>query len=387
MASKSPVKQAFPASFYCHLSLHVVTRKSFYINCEGKNVLIAIATDAWYPQPNGVVRVVGTVRDQLVARGHDVRVMSPDQFRTVPCPTYSEIRLAVLPARKVARWLDELQPDCVHIATEGPIGSAAKAYCVKHGWPFSSAFHTKFPEYLQARTGLPLDWLYKGARRFHAPSGAVMVPAPAVYRELEARGFANLKLWSHGVDTNVFRPMAKDYLDLPRPLFMFIGRVTVDKNLPAFLDLDLPGSKAVVGSGPARDQLIKKYPETPFFIAENDAELARYYNAADVFVFPSRTDTFGLVMLEALACGVPVAAFPVTGPLDVIGSDGPGVLDEDLASAAVRALDIAPEKCREWALGFSWDQVTDQFLEFLQPINRGEAVPADGPEPRVQAVR
>ena len=387
MTSKSPVKRAFPASFYCHLSLHVVTRKSFYINCEGKNVLIAIATDAWYPQPNGVVRVVGTVRDQLVARGHDVRVMSPDQFRTVPCPTYSEIRLAVLPARKVARWLDELQPDCVHIATEGPIGSAAKAYCLKHGWPFSSAFHTKFPEYLQARTGLPLDWLYKGARRFHAPSGAVMVPAPAVYRELEARGFSNLKLWSHGVDTDVFRPMAKDYLDLPRPLFMFIGRVTVDKNLPAFLDLDLPGSKAVVGSGPARDQLIKRYPETPFFIAEDDAELARYYNAADVFVFPSLTDTFGLVMLEALACGVPVAAFPVTGPLDVIGPDGPGVLDEDLASAAVRALEITPEKCREWALGFSWGQVADQFLDFLQPINRRAAIPAGGSEPRAQAVR
>lgn len=346
---------------------------------------IAIATDAWYPQPNGVVRVVGTVRDKLVARGHDVFVMSPDQFRTIPCPTYAEIRLALLPARKVARWLRDLRPDAVHIATEGPIGSAARAFCLKHGWPFSSAFHTKFPEYVKARTGLPLDWLYSGARKFHAPSGAVMIPAPAVYRELEGRGFTNLKLWSHGVDTDVFKPMAKDYLNLPRPIFMFIGRVTVDKNLPAFLECTLPGSKVVVGTGPAREQLMKKYPETPFFMAENDAELARYYNAADAFVFPSLTDTFGLVMLEALACGVPVAAFPVTGPLDVIGADGPGVLDEDLAKAAVRALDISPDLCRKWAMGFSWEQVTDQFVDYLQPLNRGAAIRPEAEELRAQA--
>ncbi len=314
-------------------------------------------------------------------------VMSPDQFRTIPCPTYSEIRLALMPARKVARWLQDVRPDAVHIATEGPIGSAARTFCLKHGWPFSSAFHTKFPEYVQARTGLPLDWLYSGARKFHAPSGAVMIPAPAVYRELEGRGFTNLKLWSHGVDTDVFKPMAKDYLDLPRPIFMFIGRVTVDKNLPAFLDCKLPGSKVVVGSGPAREPLMKKYPETPFYIAADDAELARYYNAADAFVFPSRTDTFGLVMLEALACGVPVAAFPVTGPLDVIGSEGPGVLDEDLAKAAVQALDISPDLCREWALGFSWEQVADQFIDYLQPLNPGTAIadPVEGL--RVQAAR
>ena len=387
MTRKSPVKQAFSASHSCHLSLHVVTRNSFYINCEGKNVLIAIATDAWYPQPNGVVRVIGTVRDRLIERGHDVQVISPDNFVTLPCPTYSEIPLAVLPGRKVSRWLDELQPDCVHIATEGPIGNAARSYCLRKGWPFSTAFHTKFPEYLQARTKLPLDWLYKGARRFHAPSGAVLVPAPAVYRELEARGFEKLRLWSHGVDTGVFKPGPKDYVDLPRPLFMFIGRVTVDKNLPAFLGLDLPGSKVVVGSGPAREQLIRRYPEATFLLADGDVELARFYNAADVFVFPSRTDTFGLVMLEALACGVPVAAFPVTGPLDVIGPDGPGVLGEDLAHAAMRALDIDPALCRQWALEFSWDRVTDQFLEFLQPIIPGATTPVDGSAPHAQAAR
>jgi glycosyltransferase involved in cell wall biosynthesis len=364
-----------------------VTRKSFYINHESKNVRIAIATDAWYPQPNGVVRVVGTVRDKLVSRGHEVLVMSPDQFNTIPCPTYSEIRLALLPSRKVSRWLKDVQPDAVHIATEGPVGSAARAFCIKHGWPFSTAFHTKFPECVKARTGLPLDWLYGGARKFHAASGAVMIPAPAVFRELEGRGFSNLRLWSHGVDTDVFKPMAKDYLDLPRPIFMFIGRVTVDKNLPAFLDCKLPGTKVVVGSGPAREQLMKRYPETPFFIAKDDAELARYYNAADAFVFPSRTDTFGLVMLEALACGVPVAAFPVTGPLDVIGAEGPGVLDEDLAQAAMQALDISPEFCRRWALGFSWDQVTDQFLDYLQPLTPDAAVALAAEEPHAQAAR
>lgn len=329
---------------------------------------IAIATDAWYPQPNGVVRVLGTVRDTLLRQGHAVDVVSPDKFITVPCPTYSEIRLAILPRRKVSRWLDELNPDAVHIATEGPIGRAARAHCIARGWPFSTAFHTKFPEYVKARTGLPLDFLYGGVRRFHAGSGAVMIPAPAVFRELEARRFENLRLWSHGVDTEVFKPGPKDALHLPRPIFMYVGRVTVEKNLPAFLKLDLPGTKVVVGSGPARAPLMKRYPDVPFIIANGDTELASYYNAADAFVFPSRTDTFGLVMLEALACGVPVAAFPVTGPMDVIGMDGPGVLSEDLAAAAQQALAISPAMCREWALKFSWDQVAEQFLDFLQPI-------------------
>lgn len=329
---------------------------------------IALVTDAWYPQPNGVVRVLGTVMETLLARGHDVRVLSPDRFKTVPCPSYSEIRLAVLPGRKTACWLDDFKPHAVHIATEGPIGRAARAHCLKRGWPFSTAYHTKFPEYLQVRTKLPLDWFYAGIRKFHAASGAVMVPAPAIHRELEARRFANLRLWSHGVNTDVFRPVPKDYLDLPRPIHLYVGRVTVEKNLPAFLSLDLPGSKVVVGSGPAREQLMKRFPDAHFFIADGDEELNKYYNTGDVFVFPSRTDTFGLVMLEALSCGVPVAAFPVTGPLDVIGSEGPGVLHDDLAEAAKAARDIAPERCREWALSFSWERVADQFLEFLQPV-------------------
>ena len=240
--------------------------------------------------------------------------------------------------------------------------------------PFTTAFHTKFPEYVGARTGIPIAWLYRMMRRFHRPSSGVMVPAPAVYRELEGRGFDNLRLWSHGVDIDTFKPGPKDFLDdrgLVRPIFMYIGRVTMDKNLPAFLDLELPGSKVVVGSGPARNHLIKRYPRAHFHIAHGDAELARLYNAADAFVFPSRTDTFGLVMLEALACGVPVAAFPVTGPLDVIGDSPSGRLDENLRAAAVAALDIDPEVCRAHALEFSWEKVTDQFLSFLA-VRKGE---------------
>jgi glycosyltransferase involved in cell wall biosynthesis len=332
-------------------------------------VRIAIATDAWFPQRNGVVRVISSVHDRLVARGHDLSVVSPNEFRTFPCPTYPEIRLAVLPSRKVATWLDDFSPDAVHVATEGPIGKAARAHCLRRGWPFSTAFHTKFPEYVQARTGLPLSWLYAGIRKFHASAGAVMVPAPAIFRELDSRGFSNLKLWSHGVDTSIFTPGPKDYLEIPRPIFMYVGRVTVDKNLPAFLNLNLPGSKVVVGDGPEREKLIKAFPAAHFHVANGDGELTRFYNSGDVFVFPSLTDTFGLVMLEALACGIPVAAYPVTGPLDVIGDQGPGVLNEDLAKAALKAQEISSDACREWAMAFSWDRVADQFLEFLQPIN------------------
>ena len=341
------------------------------IGVSGLPARIAVATDAWHPQPNGVVRVIGTVIGRLRARGHTVGVVSPDMFRTFPCPTYSELPLALAPRRRTWRWLDDFAPDAIHIPTEGPIGRAARAWCVRRGLPFTTAFHSKFPEYVSARTGLPASWFYRALRRFHAPSSGVMVPAPAVHRELEERRFANLRLWSHGVDTGAFAPGPKDYLDalgLKRPIFIYVGRVTIDKNLPAFLDLDLPGSKVVVGGGPARASLMRRYPDAVFRIARGDAELARCYNAGDAFVFPSRTDTFGLVMLEALACGIPVAAFPVTGPLDVIGSSGAGCLDEDLKAAAMAALRIAPATCRDHAARFSWDSVTDQFLSFLVPI-------------------
>ncbi len=340
-------------------------------------IRIAIATDAWYPQPNGVVRVVGTVVNRLAGRGYETLVISPDMFRTLPCPSYSELPLALWPKPGVTARLDAFAPDAIHIATEGPIGKAARSYCLKQGLPFTSAFHTKFPEYVEARTGIPASWLYRGMRRFHGPSNAVMVPSRSVFDELNARGFARLRLWSHGVDIDVFKPGPKDFLDglsLPRPVFMYIGRVTVDKNLPAFLDLDLPGSKVVVGSGPARRSLIVRYPKVEFRLATNDAELARYYNAADVFVFPSLTDTFGLVMLEALACGVPVAAFDTTGPRDVIRNSGAGTLGDDLARAALSALEIEPGLCRDHAMRFSWDAVVDEFLSFLAPIPKAAPV-------------
>lgn len=337
---------------------------------------IAIATDAWYPQPNGVVRVVGSVAERLRRRGHRVTIISPDQFRTIPCPTYSEVRLAIRPGPRTAAALGSFVPDAIHIATEGPIGAAARRYCLANGLPFTTAYHSKFPEFVHARTRLPLSWLYERLRRFHEPSRAVMVPSPNVLRELRDRGFENLRLWSHGVDTDVFKPASKTYLDEiepERPVFMFVGRLAIDKNLPAFLDLDLPGRKAVVGTGPERETLMRRYPHVTFRIADGDAELARYFNAGDVFVFPSRTDTFGLVMLEALACGVPVAAFPVTGPQDVLGRSGAGCLDTDLRRAALSALHVSPATCRAHALRFTWDRVVDEFLDYLAPIREDAA--------------
>jgi glycosyltransferase involved in cell wall biosynthesis len=333
---------------------------------------IAIVTDAWHPQRNGVVRVLDSVIAQTRAQGHRVDVISPDLFINTPCPTYPEIRLAVLPARKVTRLLDEWRPDAIHIATEGPLGRAARAFCLERGFPFTTAYHTKFPQYIHARVPLPLPWLYASMRRFHAPSSAVMAPSATLAAELRQWGFANVKVWSHGVDTDSFRPQPKDYLSdrVKRPIHMYVGRVTVEKNLPAFLDLDLPGSKVVVGEGPSRAKLREKYRDAHFFVANGDAELAKYYSAADVFVFPSLTDTFGLVMLEALACGLPVAAFPVPGPLDAIGDSGAGVLDRDLVQAVERARAISPAHCRAYAERFSWDAVTRQFLDWLAPIGR-----------------
>jgi glycosyltransferase involved in cell wall biosynthesis len=276
--------------------------------------------------------------------------------------------LALGAGAKIAKLLKDFAPQALHLPTEGPLGWAARSVALKMGWPFTTAYHSKFPEFIQARTGLPLSWLYAPVRCFHRPSSGVLCPSPSVHRELAQRGFTNLRAWTHGVDTDVFLPQGKDFLDLPRPIHMYVGRVTVEKNLPSFLGLDLPGSKLVVGSGPARKHLMRRFPQAHFKIACGDAELSRYFSAADVFVFPSQTDTFGLVMLEALASGVPVAAFPVTGPVDVLGQSGAGVLDNDLAQAARQALSIDPGLCRAHALSFSWDRVTEQFLQFLAPI-------------------
>lgn len=337
---------------------------------------IAIVTDAWHPQRNGVVRVLSTLADTLRTMGHTVAVIEPGQFRTLPCPSYPEIPLALMPARRLARLLDEFSPDAVHLATEGPLGWAGRGWCLQHGHPFTTAYHTKFPHYVRARTGVPLSWPYALIRHFHAPSAAVMCPSHSVFEELGEWGFQNAVEWSHGVDIQTFHPQPKDFLDVPRPLFMYVGRVAVEKNLPAFLSLDLPGTKMVVGEGPARAALMKRFPQVDWRIANGDEELARYFAAADCFVFPSRTDTFGLVMLEALASGVPVAAFPVSGPLDVVGDAPVGVLKDDLRQAALSALEIPAQACRDYASAFSWDIVTRQFLDFLRPIDSKAATAA-----------
>lgn len=329
---------------------------------------ITIVTDAWHPQANGVVRVNNTLRLKLEEMEHEVQVIEPSRFSCAPCPTYPEIPLALLPGRSLRRMIDTFCPDAIHIATEGPLGLAARALCKRRRWPFTTAYHTKFPEYINARFGLPLDGVYAAMRWFHKPSQAVLCPSPSLARDLSGRGFANAIPWCHGVDTQLFHPQPKDFIDLPRPVFLYVGRITVEKNLPAFLDLDLPGSKVVVGTGPQREVLERRYPDVRFFTAFGDRELSRYYASADAFVFPSRTDTFGLVMLEALACGVPVAAYPVSGPLDVLGDSEAGAMDEDLAQAALKALTISPDIARAYAERFSWDAVAAQFLDLIVPI-------------------
>lgn len=334
---------------------------------------IAIVSDAWFPQINGVVRVLDTLKHHLTDRGYQVEIFAPDRFRTIPCPTYPEIPLAILPGRTLPGMLENFDPEVIHIATEGALGIAAKKWCLKNSIPFTTAYHTKFPEYVHARFGLPLSWLYGAMKKFHKESSSVLAPSPSVYRELVGKGFANVRAWSHGVDEQAFYSRGKDYLDLPRPIHMYVGRVAIEKNLEAFLKLDLEGSKVIVGSGPARDDLRKKYPDAHFFIAHGDDELSKYFSAADVFVFPSLTDTFGLTMIEALACGVPVAAFPVTGPLDVLGLDKAGetdvgCLDDDLVTAIERAKGKTSEACRAHALKHTWHQVTDEFLNWVQPF-------------------
>ena len=329
---------------------------------------LALVTDAWAPQVNGVVRTLQRTRAELERLGHRVDVISPDQFRTIPCPTYPEIRLALWPGRKVYRELDALKPDAIHIATEGPLGRAARAWCLKRRLPFTTAYHTRFPEYVAARLAVPLSWTYAIVRRFHAPATRVMVATQSIESELVERGFANISRWTRGVDLELFHPGERAPLDLPRPIHLYVGRVAVEKNIGAFLDLQLPGSKVVIGDGPQLAALKAQYPGVHFLGAKYGPDLARHVAAGDVFVFPSLTDTFGLVMLEAMACGLPVAAFPVAGPKDVVREGEVGALDWDLAKAVERALALPPAACRLYAQGFSWEAATRQFLANLAPL-------------------
>lgn len=325
---------------------------------------IAIVSDAWQPQVNGVVRTLDSVRTELVAMGHEVEVFGPDRFRTVPCPSYPEIRLALLPGRRLGGLLDRFAPHCLHVATEGPLGLAARAWAIRLRMPFTTSLHTRFPDYVRARTGLPAGLGWAALRRFHAAAAATLVATPTLRRELEGRGFRHLRLWSRGVDVSLFRPQASDTAGLARPVFLHVGRVAVEKNIPAFLALDLPGSKVVVGDGPLLPALRRQFPDAHFTGAQVGQDLARSFAAADAFVFPSRTDTFGLVMLESLACGTPVAAFPVPGPLDVL-TPAVGAMDEDLRAAALAALALDRGACRAHAERSSWRACAETFLGHL----------------------
>ena len=335
---------------------------------------ILIVTDAWRPQVNGVVRTLEVLGRDLTALGHEVRYATPEGRFTVPMPTYPEIRLALFPRTGLEKEIRQFAPDAVHIATEGTLGLSARAICIRHGIEFSTSFHTRFPDYVKARFPLiPEDWVYRWLRWFHGPATAMMVATESLRREMQAHGFKNLRLWSRGVDVEAFHPeagplLADNGLPFEGPRWLYVGRVAVEKNIEAFLALDLPGTKLVVGDGPARTALEKKYPAAKFLGTRSGEGLAAAYAGSDVFVFPSRTDTFGLVLLEALACGIPVAAYPVAGPLDVVGPGMPGAaqvaaLDEDLEAACHRALTLAHSPApRAFALERSWRACTLQFL-------------------------
>ncbi|HEY8162606.1 MAG TPA: glycosyltransferase family 1 protein [Methylocystis sp.] len=323
---------------------------------------ILVATDAWRPQVNGVVRSLESVAEAATSLGVEIDFLTPRDFNSFPMPTYREISLAIATPRAVRRRLEQ-NYDHIHIATEGPIGLATRAVCLRDKRVFTTSFHTRFPEYIHARTGLPVGLAYAALRRFHNAGAGVMVATPSLARELDARGFRRLLRWSRGVDHSIFTPKAKIPLDFPRPIFLSAGRLAVEKNVEAFLALDLPGSKLVAGDGPARAALEARFPDAHFLGVKTPSELAALYASSDVFVFPSRTDTFGIVLLEALACGLPVAAYPVMGPVDVVGGGNAGILDEDLRAAALAALEIPREAAYAYARAFTWENCARQFLD------------------------
>lgn len=332
---------------------------------------IAIPTDAWHPQVSGVVTRFERIVREIEHMGHEVCVISPDMFRTFPCPTYPQIRLALNPGKKTAELLDAFAPDCIHVAVEGPIGLAARSYCLRNNYPFTSSYTTRFPEYVRLRFPVPLRMSYSVMRWFHSASSGVMVATLALMSELGKKGFKNLVQWTPGVDTTLFSPAKKSLLTDERPILMYVGRIAVEKGLEEFLGLKLGGSKYVVGDGPDFARLRSRYPQVRFVGAKSGEELAGYYASADVFVFPSRTDTFGLVLLEALASGVPVAAHPVRGPVDIVKQGETGFLDEDLGKAVNKALAIDGGKCREFALSYSWMKSAGQFVDNLVKLDGG----------------
>ncbi len=329
---------------------------------------VLVATDAWRPQINGVVRTLEALQANSKTLGADIEFLTPEGFRSFELPTYPGLRLALPKSAEITRRIEAAAPDAIHIATEGPIGLAARRYCMSRRLPFTTSFTTRFAEYASARFPIPVSWGYAVMRRFHGPASATMVSTPSLMQELTERGFKHLRMWSRGVDTDLFNPARFISLDLPRPIFTTVGRIAVEKNLGAFLSLDLPGTKMVIGHGPQEEELKRRYPDVKFMGAMSGPTLAAHVAASDVFVFPSKTDTFGIVQLEALASGVPVAAYPVTGPRDVIGDAPVGALHQDLRVACMNALSVSRAGCRAHALRYSWAGSARQFMSNLRPL-------------------
>ncbi|MAK61507.1 MAG: alpha-mannosyltransferase [Ponticaulis sp.] len=335
---------------------------------------IMLITDAWHPQVNGVVRTLNRVIEECEAMGHEFEIVSPnDGFKTVPLPTYSEIQLAIGARKQIEERFHEFEPEAVHIATEGTLGMAGRSMCLKNKMPFTTSYHTRFPEYVSARVPVPLSWGYSFMKWFHRYSGHIMVATASMREELESRGFGNVVAWSRGVDTELFHPdkrttMPDPYEGMERPIFLNVGRVAVEKNIEAFVELDLPGTRVVVGDGPQREELEKKYPHVKFLGAKFGDELAACFAHSDVFVFPSLTDTFGLVILEAMATGTPVAGYEVPGPKDLIPGSNAGAISDDLKAAAMECLDIDRATCRTYAEGYSWTACAETFVTNLEPL-------------------
>ena len=342
---------------------------------------IAIVTDAWSPQVNGVVRTLQSVRDELVRQGHDVLIVSPDLFYSMPCPTYPEIRLAFASTGSVGRMLEEFSPQAIHLATEGPVCLAARRWCLARDFPFTTAYHTQFPDYVAARTGVNPEWVWRYIRWFHSPAQSILASTASIADTLKAHGLTQIRHWGRGVDLSTFGDPVPDPAiralaqDGKGPIQLYVGRVAIEKNIEAFLTATHPGTKVIVGDGPALASLKAKYSDAHFLGPKFGADLAAAYAAADVFVFPSKTDTFGLVMIEALACGTPVAAYPVTGPIDVLTPET-GAMNDDLDQAIAEALTRDRAACRAYGQGFTWAKSAYQFLHALVPVGGDEALAA-----------